>query len=405
MGIRKKIGFSCAVLFSLVIFACSPKVTAPVKTQPKENPVQVKEEKAVKRFTQADVSLLVPFKLNQLNLQTATKAQVERANMAIDFYQGVKLGFDSATSLGLNFKLNVFDTRDDNSQIALLLKKEALKSSNLIIGPVFPEGIKYISSYTLANDIALVSPLAAAKPSDFNNPKLISIVNNIDQHGAKIADYIASKYQSSNSIVVLINPKKTADEQFAAPIKNRLKQKYPSFIVQEFTSAYAFETRMIKGKKYAVIICSADVPFVTPSILKLYKLKNLPTGGYDINLFGHPNWAKQNYNVDQIQGLNTIISSSYFINYKDDDVVDFIRKYRKAFNFEPSEYSFKGFDIGFYFGKLLAKHGADYVDFITKEKYKGLHNDFEFSFNAKEGYSNSSLMLLQYKNLSLNKID
>jgi len=405
MGILKKLSGIYAVIIGLAAVACSPKVTAPVKNQPKEKAVEIKEEKAVKKFTHADISLLIPFKLNQLNLQNATKAQVERADMAIDFYQGVKLGFDSATALGLNFKLNVFDTRDDNSQIALLLKKDELKSSNLIIGPVFPEGIKYISPYTLANDIALVSPLAAAKPSDFANPKLISIVNNIDQHGAKIADYIASKYQSSNSIIVLINPKKTADEQFATPIKNRLKQKYPSFIVQEFTSAYAFETRMIKGKKYAVIICSADVPFVTPSILKLYKLKNLPTGGYDINIFGHPNWAKQNYNVDQIQALNTIISSSYYINYKDGDVIDFVKKYRKEFNFEPSEYSFKGFDIGFYFGKLLAKHGANYIDFITKEKYKGLHNDFEFSFNPKDGYLNTSLMLLQYKNLSLNKID
>lgn len=405
MGIQKKIGFCCATLMCLALFACSPKVTAPIKNQAKEKPTVIKEEKAAKKFTQAAISLLVPFKLNQLNLKTATKAQLERADMAIDFYQGVKLGFDSATALGLNFKLNVFDTRDDNSQIAALLKKDGLKNSNLIIGPVFPEGIKYISPYAIANDLPVVSPLAATKPSDFNNPKLISIVNNIDQHGEKIADYIADNYQSSNSIVVLINPKKTADEQFAAPIRNRFKQKYSAFIVQEFTSAYAFETRMIKGKKYAVILCSADAPFVMPSILKLYKLKNLPSGGYAINLFGHPNWAKQNYNADQLQGLNAIISSSYYINYKADDVVDFIKKYRAEFKFEPSEYSFKGFDIGFYFGKLLAKHGEDYLDSITKEKYKGLHNNFEFDFSPATGYFNSALMLLQYKNLSLIKIE
>ena len=121
---------------------------------------------------------------------------------------------------------------------------------------------------------------------------------------------------------VLINPKKTADEQFAAPIKQRIKEKYPSYIIQEFTTTYAFETRMIKGKKYAVIICSADMGFVNPSIDKIFKLKNLKTGGYDLNLFGHPNWAKQNYNVAQLQNLNTIISTSYVIDYKSSSVIN-----------------------------------------------------------------------------------
>ena len=405
MGIQKKISVSFLAFVCLAIVACSPKVSTTVNKPVKDNKAPAKVDKPTKKFTEADVSLLIPFKLNQLNLKTATKAQVERADMAIDFYQGVKLGIDSAAAQGLNFKLNVFDTKDDNSQLATLFKKEALKNSNLVIGPVFPEGVKYITNFAVANDLAIVSPLAASKPSDFNNPKLISVVNNINQHGEKVADYIAEKYQSSNSIMVLINPKKSADEQFAAPIRNRFKQKYPNFIVQEFTSAYAFETRMVKGKKYALIICSAEVSFVKPSIDKIFKLKNLKTGGYDINLFGHPNWVKQTYSIDQLQDLNTIVSSSYKIDYKSSSVINFIKKYRAQFNFEPSEYSFKGFDIGYYFGKLLAKHGADYLDYLTKEKYKGLHNSFEFAFSPTFGYYNTELMLLQYKNLALNRID
>lgn len=391
-------------LLILLAAACSPKVNNTVKKPGAETNV-AKAEKPVKKFTQADIALLIPFKLNEINLKTATKAQLDRANMAIDFYQGVKLGIDSATALGLNFKLDVFDTRDDNSQLAALLKKGSLKNSNLIVGPVFPEGLKYLSTYSMANDIAMVSPLAASRPSEFNNPKLISIVNNIDQHAVKIADYIAEHYQANNSIVVLINPKKTADEQFATPLRERFKQQYPNYVVQEFTSAYAFETRMIKGKKYAVVICSSELAFVAPSIDKLAKLKNLKTGGYELNLFGHPNWAKQNYNIEQLQNLNTIISSSYRIDYKSAAVISFVKKYRAEFSFEPSEYSFKGFDIGFYFGKLLAKHGESYLDYLTKEKYRGLHNNFEFEYHPQYGYVNKDLMLLQFKNLNLIVVD
>lgn len=389
----------------MVALSCSPKIIkTPTKTETKPA-ASNKEETTTKRFTEANVSLLIPFKLRQLELKNATKAQLEDVDMAIDFYQGVLLGFDSAAATGLNFKVNVFDSRDETSRLGELLKTETLKNSNIIIGPVFPDGLKYMTDYSIAHDLPLVSPLAASKPSDFNNPKLISIVNNIDQHATKIADYIAKHYQSNNSIVVLINPRKTADEQFAAPIRNRFKEKYSDFVVQEFTSTYAFETRMIKGKRYAVVICSSETPFVTPSIDKLFKLKRLPSGGYAINLFGHPNWVKQTYNVNQLQELNAILSTSYRVDYKQAAVINFVKKYRAKYNFEPSEYSFKGFDIGYYFAKLLAKHGPKYLDYLTKEKYKGLHNSFEFVYNSKFGYINTNLSLIQYKNLSLTLVD
>lgn len=389
------------VFFVVVLAACSPKVQKPNNLpQP-----STKDNTKPIRFTEATISLLVPFKLNQINLKTATKAQVNKANLAIDFYQGVKLGIDSAAAFGLNFKLHVFDTHDDNAQLNNLFKQESLKHSNLIIGPVFPEEIKYIKNFSMANNLTVVSPLAATKPSEFANTKLISIVNNIDQHGTKIADYIANNYQANQTFVVLINPKKATDEQFAQPIRNQFKQKYPSFLVQEYTSVSAFETKIIKEKIYTVIICNATVSFVKSSIDKLHKLKNLKNRGFDINLFGHPNWIKQSYNTQQLQGLNAILSSSYQINYKSKDVINLVKKYRSKFNFEPSEYAFKGFDIGFYFGKLLAKYGLNYLDYLTKEKHQGLHNSFSFSYNPLYGYYNTDLMLLQYKNFNLNKID
>jgi hypothetical protein len=389
----------------LVLGACSPKVRTPKpetsKPVEKEKPA---DKKPIKKFTQASVSLLVPFKLDELNLKTATKADIEKFAMPIDFYQGFKLGLDSAAAQGLNFKLNVFDTQDDNAHISLLYKNERFKQSNLIIGPVFPDGLKFISSYAKENNATIVSPLAATDPAEFNNPNLVSVVNNIGLHGKKIGSYIFKNFNPTSTIVVLINPKKTEDEAFAAPIRNYF-QANTKFIVQEYASAYTFETKMIKGKQYAVIVTSSDRAFVLPTIEKLAKLKNLPTGGYAINLFGHPNWVKQNYPADKLQDLNTIISSSYKIDYKSSNVVTFIKKYRYKYGFEPGEYAFKGFDVGYYFGRLLVTYGEDYKDYIVKDRYKGLHNNFSFIHDEKLGYINTSLMLLKYKNFALNIVE
>ncbi len=397
--------YSLFVLFALLFAACSPKIRTPKKddSNAKEKE-KTPEKKSIKKFSQANISLLVPFKLNELNLKTATKSDIEKYAMPIDFYQGFKLGLDSAAAGGQNFKLNVFDTEDDNAHISSLYKNERFKQSNLIIGPVFPDGIKHIKNYAIENKMLVVSPLAATNPTEFDNPNLISIVNNIDLHAHKIAAYISKNFNPENTIVVLINPKKTEDEQLAAPIRTYF-QSNPKFIFQEYASAFTFETKMIKGKQYAVILTSSDRAFVQPTLDKLYKLKNLPSGGYAINLFGHPNWIKQNYTVDKLQGLNTIISSSYKIDYKSAAVVTFIKKYRNRYGFEPGEYAFKGFDIGYYFGRLLNNYGEEYQDYIVKDKYKGLHNSFSFKYDEKLGYINTSLMLLRYKNFALNVVE
>ncbi|WP_316822429.1 ABC transporter substrate-binding protein [Pedobacter gandavensis] len=387
-----------AFLFS----ACSPKIRKPANQKPEGQGKEKIVEKPAERFTQANISLLIPFRLNEINLKTATKAEVDKAVMAIDFYQGFKLGIDSAASLGLNFKLNVYDTRDSNAQIDALLSKGTLTYSNLVVGPIFPQGIKHMTTYSIARNIPLVSPLAATHPSEFNNPNLISVVNNIDLHAAKIVDYVAKKYVPENTIVVLINPKTSSDEVVAAPLRQHFKANKKTFILQEYPSVFSMETKMQKGKNYVVIVTSADRKFVVPTLDKLLKIKNK---GYDLNLFGHPDWIKQNYNVDKLQALNTSITASYYVNYRSPAVIQFIKKYREAFKFEPSEYSFKGFDIGFYFGKLFSEHGANYLKYLSKEKYEGLHNSFDFYHDDKLGYINTSLMLLRYKNFAINIVE
>ena len=96
------------ILAALFLAACSPKIR-PVTQKPEAPEEVAKTDKPAVKFEQASISLLVPFRLNEIKLKTATKAEVERAAMAIDFYQGFKLGIDSAAATGQNSKLKVFD--------------------------------------------------------------------------------------------------------------------------------------------------------------------------------------------------------------------------------------------------------------------------------------------------------
>ena len=391
------------VLVSVLFAYCSPKVVKTVQKQ--SEPSKKTEEtvqKPVAKFSEATISLLVPFKINGLNLKTATKAEVEKSAMAIDFYQGFKLGLDSAAASGLNFKLKVFDTGDNTAKLESVIQNGSLDNSNLVVGPVYPDGLKHIRNFILSKNITLVNPLAATNPKELNNPNMITIVNNIDLHAEKIGEYIVKHNDPVKTVIVLINPKGNDDELMAVPIRKFFDNPKYSFFFQEFASVFTMDTRMIKNKKYVIILSSSEKKFVTATIDKLIKMKN---AGLSVDLYGHPDWTKQSYSADKLQALNTIVSSSYKVDYARKDVSAFIRKYRLNYRFEPGEYSYKGFDIGFYFANLMATHGKNYMQFLTKDKYRGLHNSFSFTYDPKMGYLNTSLMLLKYQNFALNVIE
>ncbi|MCX2482654.1 amino acid ABC transporter substrate-binding protein [Pedobacter sp. MR2016-24] len=394
--------------FLLICFclgACSPR-TKTVK-QPQKDVVKKDDpagKNTTRKLTEANISLLLPFNVNQQKVHTGKKAEIEKSAMAIDFYQGFKMGLDSAAaSTGLDFRLKVLDTKDNAVQISNLIKGGQLNGSDLIVGPVFPDGIKFITNYSIANHLPVISPLAASHPDEFNNPNLISVVNNIELHAQKIGDYIRRAYNSQNTIVVLINPKKSTDEVMAVPLRKYFQEgKGIAYKFQEYSSVYTMETKLLADKQYVVLMSTADRQFVVATLDKLAKMK---TKGLQVSLFGHPNWIKQNYNTDKLQLLNTRITSSYYINYKSSEVIRFVKAYRKLNSFEPGEYAFKGFDIGLYFGTVFSRYGYNYLKYLPAEKYTGFHNSFSFIKEERLGYINTSLTLLEYKNYALKPIE
>jgi len=396
--------FWCLIFICFCLSACSPKARtnkSPQKEVAKK--VEAAAEKPEKKFTEANIALLIPFNLNLANLKSGSKAEMEKSVMAIDFYQGFKMGIDSAAASGLNFRLKVLDTRDDNTQLLSLVKSGQLTGSDMIVGPVFPAGVKFITNYSVANQVPVVSPLAATHPDEFLNPNLISVMNNIDLHAEKIGAYITKANDPAKTVVVLISTRKAGDETMAIPLRAYFKKNNAAkFTLEEYSSVYAMETKMVPGKRYVIIVSSSERQFVVATLDKLAKMKN---AGSQIELFGHPNWTKQNYNTDKLQLLKTRITSSYWVDYKSQAVISFIKRYRSLYNFEPGEFSFKGFDTGFYFGKLLAKHGAGYMKHLSAEKYKGLQNSFSFIRDEQLGYINTSLSLLEYKNYALTPVE
>ncbi|MES2872297.1 MAG: ABC transporter substrate-binding protein [Bacteroidota bacterium] len=394
-------------LFLLAIISgCSRKV---VVTQPgdvKVPPVGRKPEEVrpVKKDIDHSIALLLPFGLNKINLKTAGSKEISQADLAVDFYQGFKLALDSLSNTGHNYKLQVLDTQDQEARVVNLATAASVKENDLIVGPVFPDAISTFSEFFEKDPSKLiVSPLAASMPAQFKNPNLVTINNSVDQHGWKLADFINRNYRPELVNILLVNTRKSDDEKFSAPVRKFITElSKGKFKIIERPNAIGLQTYMSITKNNLVILASSERTFLIPIIDKLHQLLS---ENYKIELFGHPNWIKATFlDGSKMQALKTKFSSSYFIDYKSNNVRHFVARYRDEYGLEPSEFSFKGFDTGYYLGGLLRKYGRDYASHLTTETYNGLHNDFRFSRDPVTGFSNAELMMLVYQSLELRPI-
>lgn len=397
--------FLIFVVLLITFSACSKKIVPVKKPEPKPVPVIIEEPKVEppapvkEKKMDHSISLLLPFHLNTVDAKTASKKEIGRAEMAIDFYQGFKLGLDSISQGGHNFQVEVSDTESGDTRIVNLAKSESIKNPDLIIGPVFPEAINTFNKFKKAGEIQ-VSPLAATMPVEFNNPNLITINNTLDQHGLKIAEFINRKYKPESVHIVLINTQRSEDARFSNYLKQSLnKISNSKFQITERTNAIGIEEQLDLSKNNLVLITSSDRSFLLSAIDKLYKLIEQ---GYRIDVIGHPNWIKAKYlNTNKMHALNARITASYYVNYKAQNVKDFVGRYRDEYKLEPSEFSFKGFDIAYYFGLMMQQYGNDYMNHLGDKVYEGLHNNFRFSKNSKFGYINDELFIMKYDDFEL----
>lgn len=394
------------VFLLILISGCSKRII-PAKPGTVKVPPVVKpreEVPVIKKETDHSIALLLPFELNTINLSTAGADEIRKTDLAVDFYQGFKLALDSLSKNGHNYKLQVLDTQDQEARVVNLATAASVKENEIIVGPVFPDAIGTFSDFFEKSSTKLiVSPLAASMPAQFDNPNLVTINNSIDQHGWKIAEYITRNYKPEHVNIVLINTKKTDDEKFAAPLRKYIAELSKGrFAVIERPNGINLQSYLSTSKENLVIISSEERMFIVPIIDRLHKLT---TENYKIELFGHPNWVKAGFlDVSKMQTLKTKLSSSYFVNYKSDKVRHFVARYRDEYGFEPSEFSFKGFDIGYFLGSMLQKYGKDYAINLTKESYTGLHNGFRFIKDPVSGYRNTELMMLTYRAFELQTI-
>src|SRR5699024_6162897 len=99
--------------------------------EPEEPDVPIEEPEKVEPL---EVVLILPLQLNRIQQDLPSIEDVKRVMIPLDFYQGFRIGIETLSGKGHNFKVTVLDSRDNQDYSRTLSQSEEVQTADLIVG-------------------------------------------------------------------------------------------------------------------------------------------------------------------------------------------------------------------------------------------------------------------------------
>jgi tetratricopeptide (TPR) repeat protein len=143
------------------------------------------------------VSVLFPFVVNTLDPSPTRK----RNQFVLDLYQGMKQAVDTLLVMGVRIDLRAYDTERSVKKTEAILDREELRSSDLIVSPLFSEMNGLVQDFSHQNKINAFNPVSNNSEIIKGNPFGFLFQPSNEILGRQSADFLASRKGMKNCIV------------------------------------------------------------------------------------------------------------------------------------------------------------------------------------------------------------
>ncbi len=341
------------------------------------------------------VSLLMPLK--------ATGSTGSRQNM--DFYSGVLLAVYDMQKEGISTELNVYDVADGN----LPTDASAIRNSDLVIGPVASGDITRMLE-TESDIKALISPLdPRAEDIAYANKAMIQAPTPHSVQYNDLVSWIKEDMKPEDRVLFITEKgaRQTDATLGMTAAIDSLGIEYKSLAYSILEGRNVTETLaylMSETSTNRVYIASESEAFVNDVVRNLNVMIHQK---YDVVLYAPSKIRSfETIEVENFHNTNMHVSTGYYIDYDNPEVMEFLLSYRALYNTEPTQFAYQGYDIAKYFIGLCSKYGNRWMEKLDEgEESSMLQSTFRFTGTPDGGYLNNGVRRIIYgENWSVEKI-
>lgn len=337
---------------------------------------------------ETETHFLVPFSGTArvaLILPIAASSNSPSGNF-LDFYAGVLMALNEIKEAGINVNLKVIDMTDFESFDDLATASH-LDAFDFIIGHFSTDNVDVAADYCDKHRIPLFSPMdQKIERATYRHPYLVDVPLSAATQAMRLVESIKYDAFSDNVIVLCENTEELG--QFHKDIISSLEYlQIPYSITRSGIgrNGSANVNDLLESNKHNHIIITSEKESRASDAVRNIGL--LARGGGN-NITGYMSGKVRRFeSIEQesFQSMNAHCSLGYFVDYKDENVRNYVRRYRALYNSDPSPYAFQGYDIAMYGVNALVKYGSFMINGISTYPYSGLQLNFRFDRRTPGG--------------------
>lgn len=317
-----------------------------------------------------------------------------------DFYTGALLAAADLRASGIKVTLNIYDQNSYNS-IRDIFFSYGFKRNQLIIGPVLSSALMESADLAQMLEIPIVSPMDQNAESCLTGRScyIQAPTGNEEQMRNSVA-MLKEYCNDPNTDIILVYEKGHDAANAVQRAKwyldsaNARHRELSYNILEGRTINEKMMTMMDSLRKYVFFVASNNEAFVNDVVRNLHLCMNMKR---DITLLGLSKWRNfETIEPEEFHKMHLHLSLPFFVDYNSNNVREFLKRYRALINMEPTPYSFQGYDLTYYFIKLLSHCGDAFLRMERLPKESLLQTAFEFEKVPGGGFKNVATKKIIY---------
>lgn len=323
-----------------------------------------------------NVSLILPLKASD----------EKPSSNFLEMYSGALMAVRDLGRSGIRVNLRVYDS----AAPGFSLDGDLVSGQDVVIGPVEYDGLQTLSAQ-LGRGRAIVSPLEPKAASLTADGKLIQSPVPWTRQIDEMVDWLIEETMAGDEVVVIRDVSVQGNGEQSAYLISRLQQAGVMF--RSISSAEELSQKPLG--KYRLMIASDNDAFITKAVRGIGIASTIQD-----NIVLYSSSRVRNCvgpDVFDLYTANTRLCASYFIDYEDPAVKEFIIAYRSLMQSEPGSFAFQGYDTVRYYVAASARFGRRWARRLPEYSHKGLQSDFRFDYDVADGKQNIAVRRIVYR--------
>jgi len=358
---------------------------------------------SVLRKKSIKIALLAPFKLDQIQLDSIKDSKLFLKNLnlttiSLDFYSGAITALNEARKIGIDFYMEVLDTKNDFNAISNILEQIKVEDFDFIIGPLIPRNINQVSNKSIKSRTPIVSPLSS---------KEIDVIENVVQSMPSKSNQRDKMFSHLDSLII-DNPDPCVMiiyDNKNIIVKDKLLKRFPyaELINTDNNNGYVdpeiTDSLLVSTKNNFVFLESENLNIITSVSSLLNSQISVERKISMMTTFRSDVYENENISFEHLGNLNFTYPSYYMPVYNNKKINLFNSSYLEEFGKRPNKIAIRGYDITLDL-VLRVANKKKFVKSVEMGETEYLQNKFNY-FPLNKGFINKSIYLIKHEKLNI----